>query len=255
MRQDKCKLCGESAKLVKSHIIPESFYSIAPQSEGPTRVFSNARGVFPRRKPAGIWSRIVCQGCEARFGPYDDYAARLLLHESERFSTVKHSGKTIAYVLDSYDYDLLFLFFVSVLWRAWASDDPFFSRVSLGPYERSLRETIYSGDADRAENVAVLLAAFPGAHGMLDPHRERKDGVNFVRFYLDRYVAYIKVDQRPVPAFMTKIHLTRSRPLVVIARNSSSSSDLNVMRAVVKANEETFSSITRVSSGRKKARR
>lgn len=231
-----CKLCGVQATLVDSHIIPESFYRIDPQASEPTRAISNVPGVFPRRIPTGVYSRIVCARCERAFDRCDDYAAKLLLERFAQAVPVRHDGRLIAHVIESYDYNLLTLFFASVLWRASVSTDPTFALVDLGPHEASVREAIRSGSAAMVPQVGVVLAAFPKDLGMLNPHRDRLEDVNFVRFYLERFVAYVKVDGRAMPGSLSDFQLRAGSPLIVLARELDSAKEIRLMREIFDVN-------------------
>lgn len=64
---------------------------------------------------------------------------------------------------------------------------------------------------------------------MLDPHPEKYDGISFCRFYLSGFVAYVKVDKRPIPSFLTELQLQEGRPLIVLGRSLKNSPEGRVM--------------------------
>ncbi len=117
-----CRFCGEERKLIKAHIIPRSFYRIDPTDRQPSRLVTNVEGRYTQKIRSGIYdSSLVCEECEHRFGPLDDYANELLLKSWDKFEKIADCGQCIAYRFPKFDYCLLKLFFISVLWRAHAS--------------------------------------------------------------------------------------------------------------------------------------
>ena len=174
-----CKLCGMQGPLVESHIIAKSLY----EREGyksPSLIISDK--AFPRRSRTGVYDKIVCDSCEQLFGPWDQYGKELLLKTTHKTHESMAGNFKIAYrIIENVDYAKLKLFFMSLLWRAHASDDPFFKRVKLGPHELKLKDSIRSSTPLYADDFAVHIARFDveGKTGMLEPHAQRFDGVNY----------------------------------------------------------------------------
>jgi len=232
----QCRMCGKNRSLIKAHIIPMSFYRHVQTSGQPLEILTNTAGKFAKRSHKGIYDKeILCQECEKIFGPWDDYAQKLLLRNFSDEDLVRNGSIIVAYKIARFNYDLLKLFFLSVLWRAAVSGHDFFSRVSLGPFEAPLRSMLLNRDPGSPETFAVTLSIFddPGRIGMLDPHRDRYDGINYFRFYMAHFVSYIKVDRRPPPKFLKEFYLKPGEPLIVIIRHSLQSKDVRVMRKVV----------------------
>jgi hypothetical protein len=226
-----CKLCKRDKKLVKAHVIPKSFFEIDPID--PLRLVSNTDGTFPKRAPSGIYdTTLVCDNCERLFSPFDDYAQQILLADREAARAILHENELIAYIYDSYDYVKLKLFFMSLLWRASQSSHKFFRRIDLGPHEPLLKKALIDADPGDPDFYAVILARFPKPLGVLDPHNERLDGVNFCRICLAGFVAYIKVDNRPTPESFQDFTLKPERPLLLIARDPAQSRDVRLLRKI-----------------------
>ncbi len=139
----------------------------------------------------------------------------------------------IAYNYGVYDYQKLKLFFLSLLWRSSESSHVFYQRINLGTHEPKIRQAIIDSRAGDAAFYSVVLARFPKPYGILDPHTTRFDGVNFCQIYLAEYVAYIKVDKRPLPESLQDLELNDAKPLVVLARDPANSKDTQVMRSIV----------------------
>lgn len=197
----RCKLCGLHADLVDSHVIPESFYL---QEEG-KGVNSKILSIedYPKKSPQGIYDQIICQECENSFGPWDDYAAKLL-KQTAPSTVISHpeSGNIMAYEYASVDYEKLKLFFLSLLWRAHASDKGFFDTFKLPEaLAVALLEIVKSGIAPHAEERAVFVGKSDQkiANVLAEPMLEEIDGEKFTRIYLPGYVVHIKLDHSPIP--------------------------------------------------------
>ena len=228
-----CKLCRNEATLIKAHVIPRSFWEI-DASQPASRMITNTEGVFPKKIPIGVYDQtIVCESCERSFSDYDSYAAHLFLNRFHEFEEVR-VGRT-AYIFQNTDYRLLKLFAIAVLWRASASSHPFFSRIRLGPFERTAREMLLRGDPGDAATFATLFSVWDDSAEwlLMDPTAERWDDVRAYRFYLGRFVAYIKVDSRPLPEPLAKAALTPDGPLHVLSRQFAALKDLRVAERVL----------------------
>lgn len=133
---NQCRLCLEKRKLIKAHIIPEGF--IRPlRSEGlAPEMHSNSPGSYPKRMPVGIYDPLIlCGDCDRKMGQWDDYAQELLLKRFSEASVIQLNQQTVYWRVEHYHHLKLKLFFVSLLWRASVSQQSFFKRISLGPFE------------------------------------------------------------------------------------------------------------------------
>jgi len=226
-----CRLCGSSTPLVRAHIVPSSFYEI-PKDEA-IKILPSEDGAFPKKSQTGVYdSNIVCLKCEQSFSPYDSYAHRTLLTQREKLSPVRHEGTVIAWSRPNFDYPLLKLFFLSLLWRASASSHVVYAGVQLGPHEDCIASLIRSADPGSPEEYSVVLARFPTAMGMLNPQKERHCGINFYRLYLAEYVAIVKVDRRNTPDPFESLALGAEPALTVIALDPAHSKDAQLLAAI-----------------------
>ncbi len=190
----------------------------------------------PRRAPKGVYDQtILCSGCEVRFGPWDQYAQELLRDELQNASVLRIADRVVGYEVADWRYEFLKLFFVSLVWRASVSTHRMFERIRLGPYEALARTFLERSDPGSAEDFAVTLAKFDHRLGsaILDPHPEKNGGVNYLRFYLGTYIAYIKVDQRAAPEPFSKFVMTPGQPLKIIGRDLMHSPELAIMHDIV----------------------
>jgi hypothetical protein len=109
-------LCGESNKLVKSHIIPEAFWREIRQGDDAPLLITSVKGEFPKKAPIGVYDDgILCTECEESFGHVDDYGITVLLkRRDELFRPSKDGAGALAYVAEDVDQRTLLKFFVSV---------------------------------------------------------------------------------------------------------------------------------------------
>jgi hypothetical protein len=183
--------------------------------------------------PVGIYdSSILCGDCDQKVSPWDAYAQELLLHQFSDATALQVNQQKVGWRIKSFDYPRLKLFFISLLWRASVSKQPFYKRISVGPFENHLRSMILNEEPGNAQDFAVLLGRFDELWltAMLDPHPEKFDGVSFVRFYLTGFVALIKVDQRAAPSQLAGFCMRDNAPLIVIVRSFHDSKDGLVMK-------------------------
>ncbi len=245
-----CKLTGSIGKPIKAHIIPKAFYELPPQEEGACNLLSNTSGVFPRKVPAGIYdTTLVTQEGEDIFDAGDNYASQLLLSDTVVFNEIAKKGRLAGWQLATYNYSLLKLFSLSILWRAHASSHPAFSKVKLGPHEPVIRDLLLNNDAGAPDQYSVIISKWTNDEFgpvFMDPFREKYAGINFYRVYCGRYVFSIKVDARPTQGSFREMQLMPERSLIIIARNLKQSKEWPVMQKIARSQ---ISSPFRVQDG------
>jgi len=221
--------------LIKAHIIPEGFFRPLWDGNLAPEMHTNSPGSYPKRMPVGTYdSSILCGDCDHKMAPWDSYAQELLLHRFSGAKGVYLGQKKVAWRIGSFDYRKLKLFFISLLWRASVSQQSFYKRISLGPFEDRLRAMIQKRDPGGSHDFAVILARFGDSDVtvMLDPHPEKFEGVSFTRFYLTGFLAYIKVDQRTTPKIFEDFRVHESGPLIVLSRSLHNTPDGLVMKKI-----------------------
>jgi hypothetical protein len=236
----RCLLAGTEGKGVKAHIIPKSFYNLDYSQPVPLEIITNSEDGYNGKSFVGIYdSKIVTAEGEQIFSPWDAYAHELLIRGRDTLRKRVSAGEVIALEAEAFDYFKLKLFFLSVLWRASVSTQPFFRRVKLGPFEPPLRDALLRSDPGDKHFFSVSLACFvnmPTKTSMRDPFRERYEQVNYYRFYLGSYIAYVKVDRQTTPGVFDQFTLAPERPLRIVARNFDQSKEKVVMRKLVEEN-------------------
>lgn len=242
----RCKFCEkEVQKLVDSHIIPRAFfeYSKSVGKYENMQSITNTNGIYPVSKSRIGWydQNLVCQTCESLFGKYDLYAISLLLKNMTKHKQLIKDGEIVSWMIDNYSFKQLSLFFISLLWRAGASDMFQFKRIVLGRWLESAKKCLAEDSLDYANGVGFVLARFTDTLGnsfVADPHPEKKGGVfesiNVYRFYLGAgYVVYIKVDRREFPDIFPIVSMIEGKPLIILSRNFMSGNEMDVFKKVI----------------------
>lgn len=230
-----CRFCETEQHLIGAHIVPEGFFRVLRDGSTVPELHTNTPGAHPKRAPIGVYDKsILCGPCDNRFALWDKHAQDVLLRDFSDETAIHNGPEKIGWTISEFDYRLLKLFFLSLLWRASVSTHAFYRRVSAGPFEQDLREMIAKTEPGAPDTFAVTLARFaePAYTGMLDPHPDRYNGVNYVRFYLAGFVAYIKVDRRPPPDPLSDFIVRDDGPITVLLRSAKDSKDAAVMRDI-----------------------
>jgi hypothetical protein len=226
-------LPGNRRRFVNAHIIPEGFFRRLRDGTTTPRLISNTPDTFPQPAPIGVYdAAILCDSCEPLFGEWDEYAQQMLRAEPGGVPHILPDDTVVGWELPEYRYDLLKLFFVSVLWRASVSTRYFYRRVKAGPFEDVAKRMIQARDPGPPEQFAVTVARLAGPLGatILDPHTDRSENVNYYRFYFGGYIGYIKVDRRPPPAMPFGPFVLRpNAPLKIIQRDPFQSKEGDVV--------------------------
>lgn len=238
-----CQLTGAKGKGIKAHIVPRAFYELPPQDEGPLQLMSNVAGTFPKKLPVGIYddSLATIEG-EKILGSWDDYAVKILIEGWGNFQEIQSNGELLAWQLPDYDYSLLKLFALSVLWRAHCSKHAAFAKVQLGPHEKVIRQMLLGNDPGDPERYSVNIVRWKTQDFgpvFMDPFSEKYKGVNYYRIYCGRYVLYVKVDKRSTIDEFSEFQLGYRRQLFLIARELRKSKEWPVMQKIAKLNAPT----------------
>ena len=232
----KCKFCGNETTLIKAHVIPAGLFRRLQRGKESLEMITNKAGEYTKKTPVGVYDKtIVCSKCENIWREWDNYAQLLLADKPLNGRLLYRNNKRICYIVDNYEYRKLKLFFISMVWRASVSSQPFFSKVSLGQFEDIAKKHITNNDPGDSEVFSVTLAKFdhPLAGPILDPHDDKYSGVNYLRFYLAGYIAYVKVDHKPTPPTFSQFAMAENRPLYIICRDFTKSKELDLIKKLI----------------------
>jgi len=234
---NKCKFCSNDKRLIKAHIIPEGFFRRQRQGKESLELVTNKAGEYDKKAPIGVYDKtIVCNDCENIWREWDDYAQKLLAEEPLNGQARYRDGQKIAYMVKDFDYKKLKLFFISMIWRASVSSHQFFSRISLGPFEKIAKDFITNNNPGDSEDFSVTLSKFChplGKQSTMDPYQYKNSDVNYYRFYLAGYIADIKVDHKLTPMPLSQITMSENKPLYILCRDFRKSKELNLMRQLL----------------------
>ncbi|MFC1490294.1 hypothetical protein ACFL6K_03700, partial [Candidatus Latescibacterota bacterium] len=212
-----CKLCGDDKKLVDSHIIPHSFIKLTVNGNPNLKIYSKNQNEFPQRAPIGFYDKeLVCEDCERKFSPWDDYAKTLLI---DKLINYKHKNEDYEYYLiDSYDYKTLKLFFLSILWRSSATKHKVFSQVNLGPYEKTIASMIKEENPGEKDDFATIIQKYDDSYLskiIQQPFKVKLSRINFYHFYINGFIFWMKVDGRNTPKNYSINIVQPDSPLII----------------------------------------
>jgi hypothetical protein len=206
MKKGLCRLCDQTKDLINAHIIPKSFSHKEFKDGGNHTVFFDVSENAEREATflqAGVYDHgILCADCEPKFSEFDRYGWEILGAVSLQ-NPIQDPALSGAYRVFC-DTDKLKRFILSVLWRASVSTHSFYSYVSLGPYEDTLKARIFDPTPLAIDEFPTSILYFDQASlgkyekGILfPPLRERaQDGSNLQVIYLKNLKIYIRVDKR-----------------------------------------------------------
>lgn len=200
-----CKLCNQDKPLVRAHIFPNWTYKPLKQDGH----FIQLTGLLKSRKlQSGHWDdNILCKECDGDvIGKYDTYAAQFFSQDfMPLLSTFKEatSREAKTYHVKNFDYIKLYIFIISMFWRASITNQRLFAKVNLGRYESLAKDIIVSG-IPKYEDLfeIVIFAAKPPVSGqefeksIVLPFPTKFGEVNCYRFVVAGFDFVLKVDQR-----------------------------------------------------------
>jgi hypothetical protein len=221
-----CKLCGEDAKLIDAHVIPRAFYG-RTEPGAPGKIISSVAGRHPKRVPKGIYDQgILCEKCDGMLGQLDQHAAETLLPGGMPVRLTP-LGEPICYIYEKADPLLIHRFTASVLWRASVSDNLFFGRVRLGPYEPKIARLLLEPGLAPGEGLETTLGEFDASHvPILDPHTIKMNGARYWVVYANRFSCTSRrTSARAAPRYLSLrsgpvCRSVRSRETGTAARNA-----------------------------------
>lgn len=243
----KCKFCLQNKKLIDAHIIPRCFFeTMRDQGDNqPFQLLSNTQNEYPQKLWIGSYDKnILCEDCEKIFQKYDDYACKTLLNFDRANFVLDLGGNEVGYKLENIDYKKLKLFFLSVLWRAFASERNEFRKVEIGSFESNLRDMIQKDNPGGINDFLVVIRKFIddlGKNFLMDPYKTKVDGINFYRFYLGAgYEFNIKVDKRNIEESdsLYMIALKPESPLYIQFRELSKSKEFPILKDILLKNKD-----------------
>lgn len=246
MHRGECRLHLRQANLVNAHVIPRAFFPIPIQEDGQGLTLVGYDHVHQRRSPIGWYDQeLVCESGEKQFQRWDDYAIKFLRRSPKRIEWVrdadgliaKNDGIKLGYLVNDVNYALLKLFFLSLLWRASASNRFEFQCVKLGALEENLRKMILSEDPGIADQFGVLIWRYAEqcrkSKIIWHPCTDEICGIPYINFYFGGYIFQIKADLTPTPSGLSETQLAPNRPMYVVQRKFLGSNEHHIAMQMV----------------------
>ena len=190
-----CKLCGTTAVLQWSHIIPRWTYrrliaSVPGGPQNPVQV-SDDVAITSGEQDAEY---MLCRPCEERIGPSEKYAASIALNEDGTFpaidkTTVVPTPPDPEWKIgdaSALDCDVIAYFVASVVWRASVSAR--FPKVSLGTkYDTAFADYLLGRTTFPSSARLMVELMQPGNLPRVDrmivaPEGQRDDGFHVYQF-------------------------------------------------------------------------
>jgi len=225
-----CAWCNESKKLVDAHIIPSAFYDSLSDGGVPL-VLSSLPGFRPKKRPSGTYdSGILCEDCERRFSPWDDYGVHVFRDqahlENSRYVSDGQGGRY--FQVESNADGRLLCFVTSVLWRASVSTQNEYMRIRLGPHADLIKHGLLNPLGESLEKYSFVITRFTDLVGnktMTGPHPfsiQLRHGspLNAYVMSLPGWSLIVKVDQRNWPTPLDQIAYQLGKPTLALMNES-----------------------------------
>lgn len=152
-----CALCLKDIELIKSHIFPEFLYKPLYDPNHQYLVVSTNRDTPIRRRPKGIYGRLLCHECDNNIiGSYEDYASTVMFENVKEKEIVENG-----FLFRGLNYRIFKLFQLSLLWRASISNRPEVPKINLGPHQERIRKMLYYGNPGKPYEYGCGLFFLP----------------------------------------------------------------------------------------------
>ncbi len=227
--EDNCKLCGQTANLVKSHVIPQALHKDILPDDDVIKLYATGQD-YGKKSLTGIYGQFLCQCCENYFAPYDDYGVKVVRKYADGETGKPLLGSFEKGFAADVDYTKLKLWVLSMLWRADACDHECFERIELGDkWRKKLTAMLQSQSPGSVDDFAVTATLFDNDLGQQSvsqsiPAKIKADN-NYRRsywFYVPRGFRFvIKVDQRKQLPELEPLTLREGEPFPIVRRGFS----------------------------------
>lgn len=246
-----CCGCGEDKSLIEAHIVPKAFCKRLSKPNEAAKLVS--LGEYAKRSPTGYYDpNILCNKCDGQLGAYDDYAFSFL-HGSiggkrTVFEPIVELGQLVGMRVQEFDFKLLRLFILSVLWRASISEKDFCSGTKLGKDERNHLRDIVLYDAPIGDDEYPFYCGkiiLNGKGGLIHtPYLQIEDGVRFYNFCTGEFFFLVKVDAAPTLALYSEWTAKPDRPLICLTFPIGASPQLRSAIDVAKSSKVKYKKTT-----------
>lgn len=179
--------------------------------------FNAENGKYNKKRRKGIYDKLLCGDCEDIIKEYEDYAKKIIYLNAKPAIEVEKK----AYCNNNYDYRLLKLFVLSLLWRASISSQDSFKQASLGKYEEELRDILLDGLNTSVDNYPSYLYQTHidgdlsnGVFMEIYPTKSKFDGKTIYQFVADGIFFFVGVGKQTLKTFSDGSSMTPERLIV-----------------------------------------
>lgn len=214
-------LCHNEKALIRSHIIPKSFFVALKDDSNETILVYDKHSSYPKRIPKGFYDdSLLCHECEDKFKAYDQYAKELLLDSEPLFSKDTRFSTPLWY-LPKYNYYKLKLFFISLMLRASASHNIYCSKVKLGHLECRAKNMFEILEPGAPEEFSIFLIKYSPDKPkiMIEPYAVILGGIKYFVFNLKNYFAFINVSGYHSSTPFKHLFLEPDKSILVLERS------------------------------------
>lgn len=145
-----CRLCGEEKLLRKSHIIPQSYYRRIKSGNGQLLKVKGDKTTPPALDNSDPKDRLLCQDCEQFIEKN---------YEKEGTQFFKPRSTTIVmpnYIkIKKFKYRIIYLYFLSIIWRASESSLPQYKELTLGNIAPLIRQCLINKSLSISPQVRI----------------------------------------------------------------------------------------------------
>lgn len=224
-----CRLCGKSALLRNSHILPEFLYARAYDDIHRALELGREERV-ERFIQQGYREELLCDACEGQFNRYETYFKRTWF-DAQPLPTKLEPGIRV-HTIDRLDYKLFRLFHLSLLWRASVSEHEMFEHVVLGLHEERVRRLLLAEDPGAPELyhwMATVIMSDGGVwdHVITQPVARKIDGRTVYVFVFGGCVWFYVVSGAPLKRFIPLAFGKDGRQTLLVTH----ARDIGVLRA------------------------
>jgi len=247
-----CKMCREVGPAADSHIIPRAFYEQSKAGHDFLKVISSIEGSRSTRSRIGFYDReLLCQGCEAKFQPIDDYGINLLLHaQLEPYGPGHMAGLHVS-MIRNVDPQRFNDFLSFLVWRVLASDQPAFQSIRNPGEEERLRNALQFNRIRFEPFIQALMFRIEQSIGLPEnvnsvlngtAFKDRFEGVPMVNIGLGEFLLKVKLGMDALPPPFDDLSfpgcLGKVGGLLIMGEESYSNRHIRVVQKVVRDRHE-----------------
>ncbi len=170
-----------------------------------------------RREQKGLREELLCGDCEEQLSKHERYVS-LIFSGGMRVKS-KRNGDLVK--IEELDYNHFKLFGLSILWRAGVSKQQFFSEVSLGYHEESIRQLVHANRPGNSDQYGFFLSPIVFNNQdvkdlIVQPTLSRLDGHKCYRFVFGGLVWVFVVSSHKPPEVFRNAFINNNGEMLML---------------------------------------